>query len=182
MAITPLRTQWSVARPVAGVARLLIETGYSIVRQGEDGTRQLERDFGRKTSSRLLGEFFIPKRMLPIKAEITLQSVGEQETRVEVVLSNRGYWGLNYAGLHKKYLVTFQEITDRVRVYLGVAEPSQSDPPLEHDTGADTLTGSPTAREGSAASRLRELQRLLDEGLITDEQHEERRARILEEL
>ncbi len=58
----------------------------------------------------------------------------------------------------------------------------EADPPLERYTGADALGGSSTAREGSAASRLRELQRLLDEGLITDEQHEERRARIIEEL
>lgn len=180
MAITPLRTQWSVARPVAEVARLLIETGYSLVRQGEDGTRQLERDFGHKATSQLL-EGLIPS-ILPIKAEITLQGVGEQETRVEVVLRDRGSWLFTYAALYKRYLVTFQEITDRLRVYLGVAGPAQADPPLERDTGADALAGSPTARERSAASRLRELQRLLDEGLITDEQHKERRARILEEL
>ena len=36
--------------------------------------------------------------------------------------------------------------------------------------------------QGSSAERLRELQRLRDEGLITAEQYEERRARIMEEL
>lgn len=41
---------------------------------------------------------------------------------------------------------------------------------------------SPTESQGSAADRLRELQRLRDEGLITTEQYEERRAVILEDL
>lgn len=36
--------------------------------------------------------------------------------------------------------------------------------------------------QGGAADRLRELQRLRDEGLITPEQYEERRARIMDEL
>ena len=35
---------------------------------------------------------------------------------------------------------------------------------------------------GDAAERLRELKSLLDEGVITEEQFEERRARIVEEL
>ena len=39
-----------------------------------------------------------------------------------------------------------------------------------------------SAREPDAADRLRELQRRHSEGLITDEQYEEQRARIMEEL
>lgn len=41
---------------------------------------------------------------------------------------------------------------------------------------------SASLREESNAERLRELQRLHDEGLITDEEYEERRVRIIEEL
>ena len=37
-------------------------------------------------------------------------------------------------------------------------------------------------REQSNADRLRELQRLHSEGLITDEEYEEQRAQIMDEL
>ena len=53
------------------------------------------------------------------------------------------------------------------------------------DAGARSecrLADSPTGAQGSSAERLRELQRLRDEGLITPEQYEERRAGIMEEL
>ena len=57
----------------------------------------------------------------------------------------------------------------------GGAEPAGSPPPGDEagEAGSD---------ERSVSERLRELQRLRDEGLITAEQHEERRARILEEI
>ena len=58
----------------------------------------------------------------------------------------------------------------------------RTEDPLERDLSADALADSPTTRESSTAARLRELQRLRDEGLITAEQYEERRARIMEEL
>ena len=62
------------------------------------------------------------------------------------------------------------------------ARAGSTEDPLERDLSADALADSPTTRESSTAARLRELQRLRDEGLITAEQYEERRARIMEEL
>ena len=56
------------------------------------------------------------------------------------------------------------------------------DDPLERDMSTEALADTPTTREASAADRLRELQRLRDEGLITTEQYEERRTAILEDL
>ena len=56
------------------------------------------------------------------------------------------------------------------------------DYPRERSTPADPPASSPPEPQGSSAERLRELQRLRDEGLITPEQYEERRARIMEEL
>ena len=46
--------------------------------------------------------------------------------------------------------------------------------------GEDARPAGPAGR--SASERLRELERLRNEGLITAQQHEERRARILEEI
>ena len=60
--------------------------------------------------------------------------------------------------------------------------PGLEEDPLERDMSTEALADTPSTRESSAASRLRELQRLRDEGLITPEQYEERRAAILEEL
>ncbi|MYA20963.1 MAG: hypothetical protein F4Z25_12130 [Chloroflexi bacterium] len=54
--------------------------------------------------------------------------------------------------------------------------------PLERDMSTEALADTPSTGESNAASRLRELQRLRDEGLITPEQYEERRAAILDEL
>ena len=62
------------------------------------------------------------------------------------------------------------------------ARPGLEEDPLERDMSTEALASTPTTRESSAADRLRELQRLRDEGLITPEQYEERRAVILEEL
>ena len=62
------------------------------------------------------------------------------------------------------------------------ARPGLEDDPLERDMSTEVLADTPSTGEGSAADRLRELQRLRDEGLITPEQYEERRARIMEEL
>ena len=59
------------------------------------------------------------------------------------------------------------------------------DYPRERPGSADasvSAASSSSTEQGSVASRLRELQRLRDEGLITPEEHEERRARIMEEL
>ena len=55
------------------------------------------------------------------------------------------------------------------------------DYPRERSRSEDAPDASPEP-QGSAAERLRELQRLRDEDLITPEQYEERRARIMDEL
>ena len=60
--------------------------------------------------------------------------------------------------------------------------PGLMDYPRERSSTADPPDASPSGPQGSAADRLRELQRLRDEGLITPEQYEERRAAILEDL
>ncbi len=62
------------------------------------------------------------------------------------------------------------------------APPSgRMDYPRERSRSEDAPTPA-SEPQGSVAARLRELQRLRDEGLITPEQYEERRASILEEL
>lgn len=62
------------------------------------------------------------------------------------------------------------------------ARPGLEEDPLDRDMSTEALADTPTTRESSAASRLRELQRLRDEGLVTPEQYEERRTAILDEL
>ena len=54
----------------------------------------------------------------------------------------------------------------------------------DSDSGPNTPAAAPSApsHEGGIAERLRELHRLRDEGLITDEQFEESRSRIIGEL
>ena len=56
------------------------------------------------------------------------------------------------------------------------------DYPRERSRSEDAPAAASPEPQGSSAARLRELQRLRDEGLITPEQYEERRARIMEEL
>ena len=56
------------------------------------------------------------------------------------------------------------------------------DYPRERSRSEDASAAASPEQQGSSAERLRELQRLRDEGLITAEQYEERRARIMEEL
>ena len=56
------------------------------------------------------------------------------------------------------------------------------DYPRERSRSEDTPAAASPEQQGSSAERLRELQRLRDEGLITPEQYEKRRARIMEEL
>ena len=56
------------------------------------------------------------------------------------------------------------------------------DYPRERSRSEDASAAASPEQQGSSAERLRELQRLRDEGLITAEQYEERRARILEDL
>ena len=56
------------------------------------------------------------------------------------------------------------------------------DYPRKRSTSADEPSAPSSAQQGSSAERLRELQRLRDEGLITPEQYEERRAGIMEDL
>ena len=62
----------------------------------------------------------------------------------------------------------------------GSSEPLTGSP--GHAVRGDTGDTTSTMPESSAADRLRELQSLRNEGLITGEQYEERRARILEDL
>ena len=56
------------------------------------------------------------------------------------------------------------------------------DYPRERTGPPDAPAAAAPEPQGSSAERLRELQRLRDEGLITPEQYAERRARIMEEL
>ena len=63
MAITPFRTQWHLNTPAVEAVRRLLDAGYTLVGQNDDGTRHLEREFGNKIASRLLGEYFVPKSM-----------------------------------------------------------------------------------------------------------------------
>ena len=62
------------------------------------------------------------------------------------------------------------------------APPRLTDRPSEGGGRADATVSSPGEQQRGAAARLRELQQLRDEVLITAEQYEERRASILEEL
>ena len=56
------------------------------------------------------------------------------------------------------------------------------DYPRERSRSEDAPAAASPEQQGSSAERLRELQRLRDEGLITAEQYEKRRASIMEEL
>ena len=56
------------------------------------------------------------------------------------------------------------------------------DYPRKRPGSEDAPAAASSSEQGSVAARLRELQRLRDEGLITPEQYEERRASIMEEL
>ena len=58
----------------------------------------------------------------------------------------------------------------------------EAPPPAEAPSAPAPAEAPPAPRESGAAARLRELQRLRDEGLITADQFEQRRAAILEEL
>ena len=123
MASEPLRNQWHIDRPIAEVTWLLMEAGYSVVKRDDDGERQLKRDFGKQAVGGLL-EYVVSTSTLAITAEVTLQSVSEEETTVNIVVSERGSWatkGTIRFGLHKRYLKAFQEASDQVRTYLEAA-------------------------------------------------------------
>lgn len=62
------------------------------------------------------------------------------------------------------------------------ARPGPGEDPLERDMSTEALADTPSTRDSSAADRLRDLQHLRNEGLITPEEYEERRAAILEDL
>ena len=64
----------------------------------------------------------------------------------------------------------------------GRARPSAPEPPPPPSGLLDYPRDAASMRESSTAERLRELDRLRDEGLITDEEYEQRRAAIVEGL
>ena len=94
------------------------------------------------------------------------QCLWDKVTTTYVAHSPRGFHPL-----------TANEMRQRGQMAPGLAPASTRAPELP----ASTAEPAPSAG-GDAAERLRELKSLLDEGVITEQQFEERRTRIVEEL
>lgn len=170
MAVTPVREQWILLGDVTSATRLLTDAGYVVLRQEERGRRRMQRDFGKRIMSRLLGEFFVSKRMLPISASIELESI-ESGTLVDMLVMNRGFWGVTHAGLHGKYLARFEEIVEEAKALL----PAVDAAPRESGR-------CPSERpEDRAFDRLQVIRQLAEEGLVTPEESAQLRQRILDE-
>ena len=73
----------------------------------------IESDFGSLLKSRLLGEFFVSTATLPKKAEINLESTGDNETKVKILVRDTHKYGIK-AGYVKKYEKALQEVADSI--------------------------------------------------------------------
>ena len=97
----------------------------------------------------------------------------DRETTTYVAHSPRGFRPL-----------TANEMRQRGQMAPGLAPASTRAPELPPSAAelAPSAAKPPPSAGGDAAERLRELKSLLDEGVITEQQFEERRTRIVEEL
>lgn len=73
----------------------------------------IECDFGSLLKSRLLGEFWVSKATLPKKAEIRLQVIGNNETKVKILVRDTHKYGVKW-GYVKKYENALQEVANSI--------------------------------------------------------------------
>lgn len=73
----------------------------------------IECDFGSLLTSRLLGEFWVSKATLPKKAEIHLDGIGSNETKVKILVKDTHKYGVKW-GYVKKYEEALQEVVDSI--------------------------------------------------------------------
>ena len=114
MGITPVEKEITVKKSIEDIRKSIIEQienmNGRIVKNEEN---YIESDFGSLLKSRLLGEFFVSTATLPKRAEIKFESLGNNETKVKILVRDTHKYGIK-AGYVKKYEKALRETAESI--------------------------------------------------------------------
>lgn len=112
--ITPVEKELIVGKGIEEVKLAIIkqlETMKGKIVKSDEA--YIECDFGSLLKSRLLGELWVSKATLPKKAEIHIEGIGSNETKVRTVVRDTHKYGIK-RGYVKKYEKALQEVVDSI--------------------------------------------------------------------
>ena len=112
--VTPVEKELIVGKGIEEVKLAIIkqlETMKGKIVKSDEA--YIECDFGSLLKSRLLGELFVSKATLPKKAEIHIEGIGSNETKVKTVVRDTHKYGIK-RGYVKKYEKALQEVVDSI--------------------------------------------------------------------
>ena len=73
----------------------------------------IECNLGSLFWSRIIGEFFVPKTWLPKRAEIHLDDIESNKTKVKILVKDTHKYGVKW-GYVKKYNETLQDVAESI--------------------------------------------------------------------
>lgn len=113
--IQPVQKEWSVDKTPDEVRNALLTALQSLRGNVVQSTgTYIECDLGSLLISRLLGEFWVSRGILPKRAELTLERIAEDQTKVRLVVKDRHKFGLK-VGFVKKYEQALEEIAEAIQ-------------------------------------------------------------------
>ena len=108
--VKELITRKTIEDARMAIIRQLEAAGGKIIKSDE---AYIECDFGSLLLSRIIGEFWVPRNMLPKKAEIHLEPTENNGTKVKILIRDTHKYGI-ILGYVKKYENALQDVADSV--------------------------------------------------------------------
>jgi len=112
--VTPAEKEWTEMKDIKQVKSATmkqLETMKGKIVKSDEA--YIECDFGSLLKSRFIGEFWVSKATLPKRAEIRFNIMGNNETKVRILVRDTHKYGVKW-GYVKKYEEALQEVADSI--------------------------------------------------------------------